>query len=97
MIEPLTFPALINGGTTAIPLAKDPKLTNTLVSFKGRSTGVISFRTKAIYSDFQVPGAPYTIDLAANKSISFLGEALEAIELTDAGSGNVTVNITQYA
>ncbi|HWV16043.1 MAG TPA: hypothetical protein VN030_11500 [Cellvibrio sp.] len=97
MIEPLTTPALINGGTTPITLAKNPKFVNTLVSFKGRSTGIISFRTKAIYSEFQTPGAPYTIDLATNKSISFLGEALEAIELTDAGSGSVTVNVTQYS
>lgn len=85
----------INGGTNAIALQKNPSLVNNLVSFRGRSTGVISFRTKTLGSDYQVPGSPYSIDLATNKSITFNGEPLEAIELTDAGSGSVDVTIVQ--
>jgi hypothetical protein len=96
MIENRTTPAVINGGVTPITLERNPSLTRNLISFSGRSTGVISFRTKSIFSDYQVPGTPNSINLANNKSISFDGEALEAIELTDAGSGNVTVCVTQY-
>lgn len=96
MIENRTTPKVIDGGVTEIPLERNPSLTRNLISFSGRSTGTISFRTKSIFADYQVPGVPNSINLANNKSISFDGEALEAIELTDAGSGNVTVCVTQY-
>lgn len=95
MTEILTMPAMINGGTNEIILNKNHALVNNLIVAKGRSTGVLSFRTKTLNSDYQTPGAPYSIDLAVNKSISFNGEPLEAIEVTDGGSGAVMLNITQ--
>lgn len=85
----------ISGGVNPITLQKNSSLVNNLISFRGRSLGVISFRTKTLSADYQAPGAPLSIDLAINKSISFNGEPLEAIELTDAGSGAVEVTITQ--
>lgn len=94
-VQFISTSAVISGGVNPISLSKNPALVNNLVSFSGRSTGVISFRTKTLFADYQTPGAPNTIDLSANKSISFNGEPLEAIELTDAGSGNVTVTVTQ--
>lgn len=98
MTEPIATSKTIPAGETIeVELQKDARYTKTTVSVKAGETGVLSFRGKVLSSQYEVPEAPNTLDIAERKSIHFEGAPLEALEVTNAGAGPVTLVIWQIA
>jgi hypothetical protein len=98
MIEPISRPYVIAAGETKqIPLHKDARFIKTTVAVRAGTAGVLSFRAKPLYGQYETPEAPNTLDMAARKSIYFDGEALEELEVSNAGAQAVTLVIGQVA
>lgn len=98
MTQPISRPYVIPAGQTVqIPLQPDERYTKTTVAVRVGSVGVLSFRCKPIYGQYEVPDAPNSLDMATRKSIYFDGEALEEIEVSNPGAQQVTLVIGQVA
>lgn len=98
MIEPISRTVVVAAGETKpIPLHKDARFTKTTVAVRVGTAGVLSFRGKALYGQHEVPEAPNTLNIAERKSIYFDGEALEELEVANAGAQEITLVISQVA
>jgi hypothetical protein len=98
MIQPISRAHVIPAGDTVqIPLHPDERFTKTTVAVRVGTVGVLSFRAKPLYGQYETPEAPNTLDMAARKSIYFDGAALEELEIANPGAQEITVVIGQVA
>lgn len=98
MIDPISRTVVVPAGETKqIPLHKDERFTKTTVAVRVGAAGVLSFRGKALYGQYEIPDAPNTLNIADRKSIYFDGESLEELEVANAGAEAVTLVIGQVA
>lgn len=96
MITPVfTFQTIPAGAPVAIPLTVDAMRVNNMIAVSEGTAGVLSFRCKAMFGQWDTPEAPNTLDLSTHKSISFNGVPLEAIEITFTGTGSISVAVVQ--
>lgn len=98
MIDPIlktvTIPA---GETVPVKLHKDARFTTTTIVVKVGTSGILSFRGKAIDGQYETPEAPNTLDIGVRKLIYFGGIALEEIEVANGGPASVKLVIGQKA
>lgn len=73
----------------------DARYLNHTIAVQVGTSGVLSFRHKVLFGQWETPEAPNTIDMAVRKSIMFNGAALEQLEITNTGSEEVTLYITR--
>ena len=97
MIEPSSTPASLNAGEVkVITLSADARRSSNIVTVSVGTTGVLSFRHKALYGQWATAEAPNTLDMASKNSIMFNGVSLEALEITNSSASPVTVVVTQF-
>jgi hypothetical protein len=94
--EPHQSTFTVSPGVNTFTIPKEWRLTKNLFAFQtgvGGDAATMTFRTKTINSIFQTPGAPYSIIIPTNRSISFDGEPLEAVEVTNSSAFTFIMNL----
>jgi len=95
-LEPHATPAIIAPGANVIPLEKFARLTKNTFLFGtgvGGDAATMSFQTKSLYSVLQTPGAPSSLTIPTNRSISFDGEPLESVTITNSSAFSFPLTI----
>lgn len=96
MLTPHSTRVVIEANETLpVTLLADARYLNNTVAVEIGNSGVLSFRHKVLFGQWEVPDEPNTIDLSVRKSIMFNGAALEALEITNTGSEEITLHITR--
>jgi hypothetical protein len=95
MVTPTSTEVTVaTGDTEVVTLRANFEHVNNIITAVTGTSGVLSFRHRVLYGQWDTPEAPNTLDLAVHKSIMFNGAALEALEITYTGTGSVDLVIT---
>jgi hypothetical protein len=94
MLTPYVTKVVIAANETLpVSLLADARYLNNTIAVEIGTSGILSFRHKVLFGQWETPEAPNTIDVSTRKSIMFNGAALEALEITNTGSEEITLHI----